>query len=81
MNKKGKETCLRIYGDKNYNNIEKVIKTNLEKYGVSNPSKAAEIREKIENTNLNKYGSRYFSNPEKCKITKKKDIMMKSLII
>ena len=72
LNKKGKETCLRIYGDKNYNNIEKAIKTNLEKYGVSNPSKAAEIREKIENTNLNKYGSRYFSNPEKCKITKKK---------
>ena len=30
LNKKGKETCLRIYGDKNYNNIEKAIKTNLE---------------------------------------------------
>lgn len=72
LREKGKETCLKIYGDKNYNNIDKAVRTNLEKYGKRNPSQVSKIREKIEKTNLNKYGSKYFSNPEKGKATKKK---------
>ena len=47
LNNKGKETCLKLYGDRNYNNKEKAIETNLEKYGVINPIQLPEIRKKI----------------------------------
>lgn len=35
---------------------DKIVKTNIEKYGVSSPQQNADIREKTENTNLEKYG-------------------------
>lgn len=36
--------------------VERTKKTNMLKYGVTNPAKAKEIQEKIKNTNLEKYG-------------------------
>lgn len=71
LNNKCKETCFELYGDRNYNNKEKAVETNLKKYGVVNPIQLPEVRKKIEETNLHKYGVRYFTNPEKGKQTKK----------
>ena len=38
---------------------EKKIKTNLEKWGVENPSQNNEIRKKVKETNLQKFGVEY----------------------
>jgi len=43
---KAKETKLEIYGDENYNNRNKFIKTCLEKFGVENPSQDSVVHEK-----------------------------------
>lgn len=67
---KGKETCLRLYGNKNYNNYDQIIKTCLERYGVDNPSKSDIIKIKRENTKLERYGDKYFNNIEKIQETK-----------
>lgn len=45
------------YGDENYNNLEKIKKTNLEKYGVECSLNSKEVKEKSKKTNLEKYGN------------------------
>lgn len=59
FNEKGKRTKLEKYGDANYNNTEQLKKTCLEKYGVDNPMKMSDIKEKSKKTCLEKYGSEY----------------------
>lgn len=53
--------------------IEKTKQTCLEKYGVDNPFKSEEIKQRIEQTNLEKYGVKSFSQTddfkEKCRQT------------
>ena len=49
---------------------EKAKKTNLERYGVTDPIKNEEIQEKAKQTKLEKYGDPYYSNREKAKQTK-----------
>lgn len=44
------------YGDPNFNNIEKRIKTNLLKYGVKHAAQNAEIKKKTAESNLQKWG-------------------------
>lgn len=39
INKKAKETCLKLYGNKNYRNIEKAKETFKKHYGVDHPLK------------------------------------------
>jgi len=56
---KGKQTKLNIYGDENYNNIEKNKQTNLERYGVDNVFKNGEIRTKISKKKLENCLSTY----------------------
>lgn len=48
---------------------EKIIKTNIERYGVSNPFQSEEIKEKIKHTNLKKYDA---ENPQQNKEIKEK---------
>lgn len=50
-----------IYSNKEINQkrLEKIQKTNLNKYGVDNVLELDNIRDKIKNTNLNKYGVEY----------------------
>ena len=60
-----KATKLERYGDENYVNQEKIIKTNMERYGVPNTMQNKDIRNKAEETNLIKYGYRNSSsNPQ-----------------
>lgn len=51
-----KQTKLQKYGDSNYNNRDKAIKTVLNEYNVTNISQAPEIKKKIQNTNMKKLG-------------------------
>lgn len=51
-----KKTKKEKYGDENYNNINKIIKTNLKKYGVENVSQINKIKEKKKKTCLKNYG-------------------------
>ncbi len=51
-----RNTKLERYGDEKYINIDKAKQTCLEKYGVDNVSKSAEVIEKIKKTNLERYG-------------------------
>ncbi len=43
------------------------LETNIEKYGVENPSSLKEVREKVKNTNLQKYGVEYPNQSDVCK--------------
>lgn len=58
--KKAKESLMMLHGVDNARKIdgvnEKIIQTNLDKYGCANPFANEEIKEKIRNTNLEKYG-------------------------
>ena len=54
--KRIKQAKLEKYGDENYNNQEKVIQTNLEKYGVDYNFKSKILIEKRKHTCLEKYG-------------------------
>jgi len=45
---------------------QKYRKTNIEKYGVDNPMKSDEIKNKVFNTNFNKYGVKSTLQSEKC---------------
>lgn len=82
--KKGQNTKLERYGDKNYHNVEQMKKTNLEKYGREafvNMKKTAQTklerygdpnynnRDKVIDTCLKRYGVEHYTNPEKCKQT------------
>lgn len=63
--KKGAKTKLELYGDENYNNIEKTKATLLEKYGVDNIMKTEHAKQKSRNTCLERYNSEcYFSSNE-----------------
>ena len=57
---KAKESLMLLHGVDNARKIEgvneKIIKTNLGKYGCANPFANKEVKEKIRNTNLEKYG-------------------------
>lgn len=53
---KAKRTKLERYGDANWNNSAKAKQTCEMKYGVSNPMKLPEIKERAERTNMVKYG-------------------------
>lgn len=57
---KAKESLVLMHGVDNARKIEgvneKIIKTNLNKYGCVNPFANEKIKEKIRNTNLEKYG-------------------------
>ena len=53
---KMKQTKLEKYGDPNYNNRDKAIKTTLSMYGVTNVAQAPEVKKKIQNTNMRKLG-------------------------
>ena len=48
---------------------DKVKQTNLERYGVDNPTKNPIIRQKQLNTKQSKYGDKYYTNLEKSKKT------------
>ena len=57
-NSKIQSTKLKLYGDKNYINWNKIKSTILSKYGVDNPLKNKDIRIKVKNTNKTKYFNR-----------------------
>ena len=53
---KSRKTRERLYGDPEYRGHDKAVQTFLEKYGVDNPRKSKEVREKIKDTWTRKYG-------------------------
>lgn len=53
---KRQETCLKLYGDKNYNNKEQAQQTMLELYGGLYTLNSPELKEKVQKTNLELYG-------------------------
>lgn len=59
FNEAGKLTKLNRYNDENYNNVEKLKKTCLERYGVENPMQNKDIQNKSKQTCLEKYGTEY----------------------
>ena len=67
--KKAQQTRYLKYGDKNFNNREKAKKTTIDLYGVDNPAKIEEAKEKSKHTRFKKYGE-YFVNNKKSKLTK-----------
>jgi len=52
---KRQETCLKLYGDKNYNNKEQAQQTMLERYGGSYTLNNPVLKEKVQRTNLERY--------------------------
>src|ERR1035437_6443535 len=64
-----KETLLKEHGDENWNNREKFVQTNIEKYGTEHWMKLDEFKEKVFNTKEERYGDGYFVNKEKGKLT------------
>ena len=62
-----KATKLERYGDENYVNQEKIIKTNMERYGVPNTMQNEEIKDKAKKTSLLKYGCENPSSSEEVK--------------
>ena len=87
---KSKQTKIDRYGDENYNNPEKNIKTCLEKYGVEHVLQNEEFRIKLNETCLKRYGNENYNNSKKSKETclkrygetiamKNRDVVKKSL--
>lgn len=66
---KAKKTKKEKYGDENYTNRQKFILTMLERYGVDNPSKYSEFKNKVKETKL-KHG--YMFDESDWKIYKNK---------
>ena len=60
---KAKRTKLLRYGDENYVNTEKFVKTCLERYGCKYPAQNKEIRQKQKETSFSKYGG-YFNKEQ-----------------
>lgn len=58
--KKGAKTKLELYGDENYNNIEKTKSTMISRYGVDNIMKTEHAKQKSRNTCLERYNSEYY---------------------
>ena len=69
---KARETKLERYDDENYNNREKAKQTSLKIWGVDNPSKSKEVKQKIINTNLKHWGVDYTFKTENNKIKSRK---------
>ena len=46
---------------------KKLVRTNLEKYGVDNPMKLEKIQNKVRETNLKRYGTEYFTQTNEYK--------------
>lgn len=65
---KGRQTKLDRYGDANYNNIDKCLNTQIEKYG-GWYLKTSDCRSKTKETSLKKYG---VSHPMQCSEVSKK---------
>lgn len=65
--KKIKTTKQNKYDDENYNNLPKATKTNLIRFGVDNPMKLQEIRDKSRQTCLERYG---VTHPMRCESIK-----------
>jgi len=81
IKEKSKQTKKLKYGDENYRNDQKIIETNIKKYGVDNPMKSTEIRElyykdfilrdfaasvrKAKQTKKLKYGDENYRNDQK----------------
>ena len=53
---KSKKVKLEKYGDQNYNNRDKAIKTYMDKTGYLYPMNNPEVKEKAKKTNIEKYG-------------------------
>ena len=66
---KKKQTKLERYGDPHFTNAQKMIETNLKKYGVKSTLQLDEIKEKSKQTKLERYGDENYSNREKSKQT------------
>jgi len=71
VSNKNKLTCLKKYGDENYNNRDKFKKTCLDKYGVDHNFKISNVKNKINDTMLERYGTIY---PLQNEILKSKSI-------
>ena len=56
---RSEQTKLERYGDKYYNNPEKRVKTNIERYGVDCNFKSEEFRNNTRKNNFEKYGVEY----------------------
>jgi hypothetical protein len=52
---KRQETCLKLYGDKNYNNKKQAQQTMLEKYG-GTTTLTSNLKQKVQQTNIKRYG-------------------------
>jgi len=69
IKQKIKQTKKERYSDENYNNTEQYKLTCLERFGVDNPSKSDEIKNKKIQTSFKKYGTEY---PWQTKLIKEK---------
>jgi len=83
-----KQTKLKKYGNENYNNIDKIAKTMIEKYGCSSALQNKDLMMKKEKTCLKKYGTKTASRNDKIRKKIKdsnnnnfKDIELKKRII
>ena len=61
IHKKMKQTCLKRYGDENYNNSEKMKTTRLKKYGVENFFQNKDILNKAHANCYKKYNTYYYA--------------------
>jgi len=68
---KMKKTKKERYGDENYTNSKKYIKTCLDKYGTTHPSKTTKHIEKIKKTKKEKHGDENYNNHKQSLVTKK----------
>ena len=59
--KKRQKTKLKKYNNAGYHNVDKMKKTNLEKYSFENVFQNENIKDKIKQTNLEKYGFEFTS--------------------
>lgn len=59
------------YGDSNYNNKDKRVKTTLKKYGVENVFQSESIKSKIRKTKEQLHNNPTFVNPEKISLTRR----------
>lgn len=68
---KVKSTKLKRYGDSNYNNLEKMQQSCLEKYGKKYATQSTKVKNKTKKTNLKKYGVEHHTQCESIKIKAK----------
>ncbi|MBO7212647.1 MAG: hypothetical protein J6V44_16815 [Methanobrevibacter sp.] len=52
---KRQETCLKLYGDKNYNNKEQAQQTMFERYG-GTTTLTSNLKQNVQQTNIKRYG-------------------------